>query len=72
MKILDEYIKDKAEEERPPEEEIITIVRDQLSHIHEDTRGRVVINDMNSSYRGDVGVSSRNGEAMGNNHRIFD
>ncbi len=28
MKAHDEYIKEKAEEERPPEEEIVTIVRD--------------------------------------------
>ncbi len=70
VKVLDEYIKEKAEEERPPEEEIVTIVRDHVSHIHEDSRGRVVINDMNSSYRGDLGVSSRNGEV--NNHHMFD
>lgn len=70
--MLEEYIKEKAEEERPPEEEILTIVRDQVSHIHEDTRGRVVINDMNSTYRGDMGVSSRNGEGNVNNHKMFD
>jgi hypothetical protein len=28
VKVLEEYIKEKAEEERPPEEEIVTIVRD--------------------------------------------
>ena len=73
IKVLEDYIKEKAEEEKPSEEEMITIVRDQLSHIHEDSRGRVVINEMNSSYRGDIGVSSRNGDGgPGNNHKIFD
>lgn len=65
--MLDEYIKEKAEDERPPEEEIVTIVRDHVSHIHEDSRGRI---DMNSSYRGDMEVLSRINEV--NNHHMFD
>ena len=67
VKVLDEYIREKAEEDRPLEEEMVTIIRDQMSHIHED-KGRVILNELNSSYQGDIldsemrDIDSRNGD----------
>ncbi len=64
--VMDKYIKEKAAEEKPLEEEMVTIIRDQVSHIHED-KERIILNELNSSFRGDIlgseirDIASRNG-----------